>query len=519
MAEAVHHYSSAIRCTMREMTALVRAISETTLPSLHLPTHILELKVIHTSFMTGLHIRPSITNQLILISESEETRFSSTFTTLLTEVVPQLKRLGSFAAQRTEMQSLEEDVFWNLWVCLATVVNIFGDWPARAQGPQQLSKPLFSAIHALLVWLLRLTQSPAWLNMTEEHGLHSRNHELVSILGCPLLFLIKAVSLGQKSDLIRHLHNSTPDFMSLQCCIMSEQLGGFPLQQPTQHRTPSQQAFSHSIPMPCPKRYTGHKLFSQLIKVMTHLTDEVAGPRAERALAQLRRPAIVHALKVVFLLLGTPQPPTPNFDDSSLQCLTLMLSAGVTANGDKVARPVSDGQRNRDAAGLPWHLHPMLSTRVLSTDLRLLHALGAVGAGRAETQLQCYQIQVRIVRGWLTAGESCRVPVAALAAMVGGVVGIAKQRSTGVLLMMREMRGAASPPQVAQRLPGQHSGDEANKSSTGRQLQQNPECPHKLVVAPSGESVLRIRDLLSMASSFNMHTPDGGFHSTLGKFA
>lgn len=127
----------------------------------------------------------------------------------------------------------EGDVFWGLWRLLAassSACNVALEvCPERLSLAQQpFYPPLYVALDSVLVWLLKISRSPAWIAMTIKQGLQPRNRDLLVILLLPVNIL-PSIRNAVLPMAISHSLSLPSSFVPLLCCVITEQFGRQPL--------------------------------------------------------------------------------------------------------------------------------------------------------------------------------------------------------------------------------------------------------------------------------------------------
>lgn len=474
MAAALQSRCLQMRFLMRGVQKQAVLIQNAHLSHASLHIFLPELAQMHPAMLkaTFESSLPRVSSAHFQLMRSEHELFTNEFVQLLNTLLPLLSRLGSAIVPVAGSGSVEETIFWNLWTFLMlscvmhTRPDFWGPGHERPFCPQ-----LYDALHSLLTWLLQLTRTPAWTAMQAQHGLLCRNHELQLMLLCPMQCL-NNMSQAPGSELLSHLNSIPANLTPLLCCIISEQFGTLPSLcstisvQPGCHSSDVQmqasagravRAYSHQLsctynPPPC-----GYKLCHSLVRLVTRFTEQESNMGdGIKVFAFLRSPSVIHTLRVILLLPRQARPTIPTLVEDTLYAIKAVYCSGASAESSSSSDSLSDkdAEENQDPrTGLPRHLNPLRSTRVLATDIRVLHAVNTVDSGFAageeqreddeELMLLCYSAQIDMVKSWLDAGTACRAPADALKVMAESMVGIAKQCTVAALVLTRRMPGAA----------------------------------------------------------------------------
>ncbi|MEW5318476.1 MAG: hypothetical protein WDW38_009696 [Sanguina aurantia] len=504
---------------MCKMTEAVTALTAIRLPSPHLraqislmraPQHVL----LQASSLTGP------------LPPEQYTLFISDFTTLLTALVPQLKRMTARLNAEASCSKAVETIFWELWRLLVVACTAFESNTDHAKGLPPLDRqPLFTslypAFHAVLAWLLDCSRSPAWLAMRPEHGLAARSSELLMVLSQPTNCLLNLSMLGTPA-VETHLSFLPQSFIPLLCCIVTEQYSSTPRIVPLVAQVTGglgATTYAQSL-------VTFLPIFSAPLHFfLCNLTQAIGNIGASDPtscftglFSALRDPAVIQLLKAIMLkperyLRGTP--PDTLFER------TILALHDHLFHSLKRGERRSDAPVNRDPQGLPLHLNALACLEALETDVWVLHALSKLSIADVQTAEVLYGLQSMILKFWIQAGPRCRdVPPAALATMGSSIVGIAVRCSADGLLLMQEQRDKG------QRGIQAGGGSQQHHHHQEQQQQQHHHQEQRASDAAeskdAGLQSFRLggmqiaRGLLTHVSMFSVDTPEGVAHPRPG---
>lgn len=360
-----------------------------------------------------------------------------------------------------------------------------------------------------------MSRSPAWRLMATKHGKAARDFELVLILSQPANFL---QCMGRQHAFATNLLAIPGDLIPLLCCITSELFGTAPriVAQGGSVDTGIASSYAQGL---C-HLYQGESLEGGLrctvtMVVNNFLADAGQGTDYGGPDSCLKAPAVLHFLKSIVIGPKDVQPLDPVATSCVIRCLRCLLSFVVveTTARKNLLLSIHGREVNSDAAGLPLHLNPLLSTQVLKTDILLLHELGSHMLRDANQRIECCQVQGCILQIWSAACTLYPLPSATHTAMVSSVIGVAKQCALHGLLLMKSLRKAGrhlphkdpdAQQQQRQQKQQQH-GYTASLSSTESHL--------KDVTA-----VRALRGLLFLTSGFDIEKgQEGHIHLHAGK--
>lgn len=416
-------------------------------------------------------------------SQAEFQTLVTIWTELLTALVPQLERLGSRlsnpgispvlvsgSTSTTSISTSEEDVFWELWNFLFFASDAYALardlLPAlwESKGPERFNPSLFAAYHWLLVWLSHMSQtSTAWRLMGTEHGLGERNESLVNILTNPAQDLL-IVSCMIPPAVVHHLSSMPHNFVPLLCSIASGQIGMAPilLQTPPCTAEPTKAATTYTSALKDHNVFDASKsldTFLTLLNVTVHnLVRNDLSMGEDGRCSFLSAPAVLHFLNLTLIRQAEP-PPKPTalqlarlaandltpkgpseiaLTYNTARCLMHLLNPQHMQPQPRRQLSALEQRANCDSAGLPVHLNPFESRRVLETDVAVLRSARLHCQQKASLTPMLFEIQGLVVQGWISSWEAADLSAAsqgddsfreALLVMAGSVVGLARQCS------------------------------------------------------------------------------------------
>lgn len=533
-------YESMRHC-IQDMTACVVALAHTALPHSSLQARVPHMQAMQLALFTcSLSLSPHPPEELDSGTNKDYALFVVDFTSLLEALVPQLARLGVRLNLTTDSSigTAEEVVFWELWVFLLSSCVAFGFTPYN--GPTPLSeghqqKPLYISLHSafqsLLLWLLSMSQSPAWQGMRAEHGRQERNRELLTILIMHVTCLSHVSR--QPCQVISRWNYLPPTFLPVLCAVVADQLSTV-LPTAVDSSAETQVIFRRSASTYPPGLHSYHSTDKQvvvafhtfLIEVIKRLAMANQDTAYTGQLSFLTAPAVLQYLKLVVITSPRISPINTDFLELCTVCLSVLLSNSVIDNRARKGASLSssDAEAHRHIAGLPSHLNPLLSTASLHTDTMLLHALSKhMHKDNSRHIFTCVSIQIFVLQGWRDAGLLCPAPLEALSVMAQSAVGLAKQCMAHGLWLMQVLQ---KPQSRSLALTCIH------RTPEGLQLREARQQVLKSVtdstdgykwrdvnLAGLTPDVMRIfKDLMSLTSSFRTHTPDNKPHPRLGEF-
>lgn len=528
MAAAQKAWNIKMRSILRKMEAVVVQVAGISLhpPFLHTQVPLLDNLDLHRVFSTLLRFDTEA-----LASRSEYALFVTDFTSLLSCLVPQLVRFGSQLntpeAQSSGTYAAEHDLFWALWHYLFTACLAFSS--ATKMGhvvwhveQQPFYPPLYAAFHNLLVWILDMSRSPAWLLMEQQHGLCGRNHELFVILKQPIKCLVNLSVGASRPNNNSHLKKLSPAFLPLLCCIISEHFVCIPYIFPRTQSDESIKAMNHrqgwftKVPLD-QIMHTLLDLLTQSICSLNSFAESVDHVEYPQCVAFLKAPAVIQFLKALFIHTAG------NSSNQILKERVLSLLLGLFNRHSMQAwneglLSACDSKSNVDAAGLPLHLNPLLSKPALETDVMLLHALSIHLNGNSPRAHDFHNIQTDILQSWMLACMRCPLPPAeAVAVIARSVIRLAKHCTALALQRMRQLteirvgchlklRARDVKRQQAQELRVAGS-DSAGLGESELQTRNNHRCAF----------LASIRGLVNIVSCFCTEFASGALHLNTGE--
>lgn len=386
-------------------------------------------------------------------NHSEHATFTKVFTALLTALVPQFERLGPTMSPTAAsgIESTEEEIFWELWMCLVEGCHAFKAVSAVCpellpQNKLRLYALFYTAAHALLTWLLPMTRRPAWRSAAQHRCLRCRDTQLLVVLthsACCLMNLTRT----SRDTMFVHLRLLPPSFLPLLCCITSEQFGPPDLVflQPTSAAAaPAAQNPTHTLTSSaCSAPVHPHLLHTMVAHAINNMAANVESDEDLIIMPFLIHPSVFQLLKVMILMPAGPQLPYHSqLASHSMSCLVDLLNISLMdqENHDDSLMCTQSAETERDPLGLPLRLNPSVSGPALETDSRLLHVLGTRRqsnlSGGLEVMKICITIQRRILKSWLNACYYNPPREPALSVLAGSVIGLAQQCTAYGLLFM-----------------------------------------------------------------------------------
>lgn len=440
---------------------VVDAIAGVPLPHSSLHALVPLLIKLHPTLVEISGAFPRVSHAEDPLMQTAHANFVIDFAAFLNLLVPQLDRLASTAANASPgSRTVEENVFWNLWMSLSYVCMAFGMWPVLWEyGRRPFHPPMFKAFYSLLKWLLKLTRCHAWLRMKREHGLLDRNHAMYFILSAPMNYLGE-LSLAPLADVTAGMSSIAPDFIPLLCCVASEHFGNVPSLvsgEALQGRLGA--VYSHTLHLSYvnPRHEHIRSFYSNMSKTISSFVQrdssiDIEGMGIE--LPFLKSPSVIQALKVMLIFPGNLRLVCHDI----MYCLQAVLFHGLPGHNTRpgASTSSSDNEANRDARGLPWHLNALRSKQVLETDVKLLHALGVDHFSNDDTisgvkdHEECldseivllrYRIKTLVVKAWVHLGEFYPATPEALKVMADCMVGIARRCTSDSLVLMQGAQG------------------------------------------------------------------------------
>lgn len=513
-----------------KITKYVSAVAVISLPRQFTST---QLKVMESLTITLLEASRSIMflpQNVCTTSQPEYVDFISDFTALLNTLVPQLARLGlrlSAVADVSSIGTTEEHVFWELWGMLVAGSTAFQTLSETWQSllPVESSiealKSFYATFHDLLMWLLSMARSPAWVLMKSEHGRWLRDHELITILLLPAKCLLD-ITHASKPTLFSHMNLLPSTFMPLLCCIVSEHISDLHLvsrlTQPAAHMkaTVYKQASSvKNLPPPPPPLY--HFLY-MLVIVINNLSCVEKRTTNDANFPFLTSPSVLQLLKVILTLPKDTQPSAPELVRYTLLCLHSLIALSGTQylDASRTPLPISEREANMDSMGLPLHQNPFLNSQALQTDARLLHILGKHMDNNAHQNLLRLKTQALILRTWLIAGRLYPECPTVLSQMVRSITGIAKQcTSMGLKLMQHQQLTATKTCKLDQKATTSQLLQKKQQKQSQQQCEQVLRLEGIDAALLDAEGIKVIRKLLFQASCFRIYDislPDSRMH-------
>lgn len=470
MSEATQHlpptqWCRGMRRGMHHLLLMIEHIARISLPQSDLgnvPFHTQKLRYTLEDVSSKRGMEPEDVHPDL---RAEHALFVADLTELITALLPQLKRFSARLSLRTgsSIGTDEEVLFWQLWSCLRAGCSAFSStvvkWPTLWPAHQRpFHAGLIAAFHDVLGWLLTFSRSPAWLAMKPQHGLVSRDHELMIIMEQSINCLVHMYNVRPHSDMVSHLQALPSSFIPLLCCIATEQFGGAPLlvEPPAQQANTALHGGGHGSSASRATNNTGgsfynygtptahtYSLFRYLVSTINNILA-VADKECTGPFAFLRTPSVVQLLKVVLTMPEESPSADKMHVNQSAVCLRNLLNLAREEAEASLGKllPLCDGVTNRDSEGLPLHLNPLLSPAALETDVRVLHALSKpLGEGAdEELLLKRHMLQWNILKLWTYSGKAHSLTQEALATMTRSVCGLAKQCTWQGLCMMQQQQ-------------------------------------------------------------------------------
>ncbi|MEW5318477.1 MAG: hypothetical protein WDW38_009697 [Sanguina aurantia] len=530
MADVHESWCERMCSFMSKMFGAVAAIGDSSLSDSSLQSHFAPMLNLRKRFLelcVTIHYRrldapPTDAAQYTLLITS--------FTSLLTSLVPQLERLGTRLNSATATRSgggVVESVFWELWAFLRDSSYAF-DVATTHMGSTSLpddKQPfytsLYPAVVPLLTWLLVMSRSPAWTSMVKKHGRPCRDRELLIILAVPTLCLR---DLGCMPALAKpsHLSSLPPTLIPLLCCIVTEQFFSLPPVVPRAVATAAG-VTATTYALGLDSFFPAELSLSDLLTLLTWSIANFRDPGTDTPFSARRSfltaPAVLQMLKAVLTLPPSSLRAEPELVHCSLESLHNLLLTCVHTDPAPTVAPLCavDRVRNSDDVGLPLHLNAILSAPALETDRRLLHALSQAMHGDAALIRSQLPVQMMVVRGWMAAGRLYDAPPEALSLMASSVVGLAKQCTAYALSLLKRQQ-QQQQQQQQQAGARRKKGLGASGQPVGQRLELRSAAAQRrdkelLELNADGKT---IRDLMYNASEFRLETRDGEPHSEPG---
>lgn len=225
-------------------------------------------------------------------------------------------------------------------------------------------------------------------------------------------------------------------------------------------------------------------------------------------------PAISQFLKLTLLtpVALLPTGVRTSFVQHITNCLGGLLcgSAKHMKAGANLSLSASGSEENRDSAGLPVHLNPLLSKPVLVTEIRLQHALWLHMQSSANLIVKCCEVQRLILVVWVQSSRLCIVPPKVLKVRLASVVGLAKQCAQLGLHLFQQVQDHSTSQ-------AKHPGERfVAKQCHGRQQQPSETSLHLKLGVLNKACTQAIRALLFETSCFqfrdNLYNSQGAQH-------
>lgn len=475
-------------------------------------------------------------------SDAEYSLLITDFTTLITSLVPQLARLGCrlslpSGACSSSTRAAENDLFRGLWrfllaACTAHSLAIKVRFNVMPFQLQPFHSPLYTAFDSLLTWLLVMSQSPAWMAMSQPHAIRSRNSELLIILEQPTVCL-KNLCLAFTPDLHSHLEALPVSFLPALCCIVSEQLISIPTTAPHTISKGNMQAtfYKQGLAIINPAVQPAvHELFNDLLLIMSNLTGNSERVSHPAKFAFLEAPSVMHLLKLLLIRCAGK---TFKASDTMHKIMTLKALIKV-----ELKKPQTWGttpprgrctESNCSTTGVTFNLHHLSSRPAVKVDALLLHALSIHMQNNTGLSVECLDLQSLIILGWrLAQGGSFAPAPCTEALLLRSVIGLASQCSGGALRQLRNMwsnrLGPHQPTQLCRaNTVLQVTNDEDLRQQSVQLLQVSgiqPAHPREGMLDEFQQAVLeRCRALMHNVSTFQLWTVSGGPSAASGEQA
>lgn len=514
-----------MRRPISQMRDHVTALTAVSLPHASIRSLLPMMAALRKQLLTFCSLPQPLSHSMgMQTTRHDLTLFITYFTKFLTNLVPQLDRLGArlntSTAASNRAGAAEENMFWELWSCLAATCHALECaspvWPDMWAGEiQPLQQAWYAAFQALLMWTLPFTRSPAWLLMREQHGRECRTRDLLLILSQPINCLksLSFAAAAPNHTVLTHVNALPTNFLPLLCCIVSEQFCNVPLLVPREEiaadacATSYTQALSpsHGFPMHVERR------LSSIAAVCNNLAVVDSDTGSSGHFAFLTTPAVLQCLKGLLVLALQRQPPDAAHRaiiQKRAECLNLLLRRVCVFRrlaGPQPAMSEETREANRDATGLPLHLNPIVSRAALDTDVLVLHALSGhvedcKGGEHAEDATAiAHATQLLVVQDWICVGRLYTAPAGCLAVMAKSVEGLAKQCSHLGLQLMVEL---------------QKQGHDQHSQGTSNLRQQAGLGTHAAAVVRSSHLAALnhpedVQQLVFFTSHFRICTPNG----------
>lgn len=349
-----------------------------------------------------------------LSMQPECTLFMVNFVALMTVLVPRLEVYGSrlSSVSACSIGTVAEHIFWELWSCLSA------GFTALAELDEKISKvwpweehlfypTLFAALHSLLKWLLVMSRSPAWYLMRQEHGLYTRNEELIQMLHQSTSYTRKLTYAPFPASL-DNINLLSMDFLPLLSCIATEQFSQAPWVVKTSHLDSSLRPTTYTKEV---VRTKGPKagLLLPFINCFTALVNNLQVvencSKPDMYFFFLTAPALLHFLKFAIMTQAKHLSLEPDILKRSVTCLSTFMRRSLEQSSQSQVGPCKfwtlyGNSIDMDDAGLPMQLNPMFSHAVLETDVRLLHDLSCKMEIEVSLRVPCITLQIMILQSW-----------------------------------------------------------------------------------------------------------------------
>lgn len=453
LSSAAPTWCSGMCKTMQQMTRVVSALADTSPPQqpLHSRVTLLQLLTDKMDVAIKLVAAPPLTLGTYATTQLQTAALIGDFALLLTALVPQLDRLGLQlnSANTCSIGATEEKVFWELWRVLVAGCAAFEkaeqtctqSWPVE---DLTVHASLYTALDAMLTWILSMSRSPAWRAMQKQHGTQSRSHDLLQILDQPVTCLQIIGSCCGKI-VTSHTQILPPNLVTTLCSILLEQCfnilppGVAPSQAlPATLATTYTPGFNaaHAGPVSVPL----YLLLNVLAWSLRRYLQSESSTGDDAASLLLKAPVVSQLLKVILIQPGASR--KPDLWRDSLICLTGLFNTSPAAwLSDRLASGATDADKHATISDFPSN--GGLSLRELEIDGKLMHCFSMLidsGAAAAAGPVTCSDLQILLLRDWERSRGLCLTSSAALTLMSSSVVGVAKQTMLCALGIMRDVR-------------------------------------------------------------------------------
>lgn len=414
---------------------VVNSITAGTSLTCYSRTSIADVHAVHAALYAESMVKHKLDSDALetprLVSVIEE------IAALLEILMVQLHRFGSHlgSADLGSISNAKDRLFWELWTLLLSIFHSLqsvtgpGGMPAvwdQRYRPAFLS--LYHAFHSLMVWMISISRSQAWLAMTIQHGLLQRRNDV--------LFLIL-----HSSNWLTHIFSAPPSLLTISLGLVLDTYLPLlcTLAVETYHHIPALVKPYPPLGHVQATAYPQHLSLYHLAKIFPHqIQDQVKNILACFLTRDRMNPPYTHDVAVlhfvkVYLVSTAPVLIQDNF--KMIGWLYDLLRESLSTPTPELSQAAREC--NSNLLGLPLFLNPLVSSHILDIDLQLLHMLGTFidneDHGRT---IRIYVLQSIIIGCWILSGRQLVATTDQVSEMVKCVAVLAKECSKKVLLMM-----------------------------------------------------------------------------------